>query len=171
MKKYFFLFLAAFLGLTFAACSDDDEKADEKPGEPQAQSVVGKWSGVTSLEEIGQGDVRMHYNFNADGTFEMIMEAWAQHRLGTYTVSGNQINMEVEKIEWFWNRDNGYMGVLDENGYESFEAWKKDRPEDWYMQATYKFDKDGYLYIENATFGLQLIFFSDPDYVPKKHIY
>lgn len=169
MKKYFFLFLAAMIGMTFAACSSDDD--DNNTEQQQGQSIIGQWSGVTSLEEIGQGDVRMHYKFNQDGTFEMIMEAWAQHRLGKYTVKGNEITMEVETIDWLWNRDNGYLGVLDESGYESFDAWKKEQPEDWHMKATYSFDKDGYLHIDNATFGMQLFFFSDPNYVPQKHIY
>lgn len=166
MKKYFFLFLAALLSLSFVACSDDDDNTEQ-----QGQSIVGQWSGVHSLDEASNGDVYMHYKFHKDGTFEMIMEAWAQHRLGKYTVSGNRITLEVEKIEWLWNRDNGYMGVLDESGYESFADWKNDRPEDWHMSATYEFDKDGILHINNATFGLELVFFSDPNYVPKKHLY
>lgn len=170
MKKYFFLFLAAFMSLGFVACSSDDDD-DNNTEQQQGKSIIGQWSGVISLEEIGQGGVHMHYKFNQNGTFEMIMEAWAQHRLGKYTVKGNEITMEVETIEWLWDRGNGYANALEESGYESFDAWKKDRPEEWSMKATYSFDKDGYLHIENATFGLDLFFFSDPNYKPQKHIY
>lgn len=169
MKKLFFLFLAVCMSLGFVACSGDDD--DNNTEQQQGQSIIGQWSGVTSLEEIGVGDVRMHYKFNQDGTFEVIMEAWAQHRTGTYAVEGNEITMDVRNIEWLWDRQNGYANVLEESGYESFGAWKADRPEDWHMRATYKFDKNGNLHLDNATFGLELIFFSDPNYVPQRHLF
>lgn len=171
MKKYLFLFLAAFMSLGFVACSGDDDD-NNNTEQQQGQSIIGQWSGVTSLEEIGNGDVRMHYKFNQDGTFDMIMEAWAQHRTGTYAVKGNEITMDVRNIEWLWDRGNGYANALEESGYESFDAWKADRPEDWHMKATYEFGKDGYLHIFNTTFnGMDLLFFSDPNYVPKKHLW
>lgn len=168
MKKYFFLFLAAFLSLGFVACSGDDD--DNNNEQQQGQSIIGQWSGCRP-DDVQRVDKYMHYKFNQDGTFEMIMEAWAQHRLGKYTVNGNEINMEVQTIEWLWDRENGYTDALDESGYESFAAWKADRPEEWNIKATYKFDKDGNLYLDNGTFNLDLVFFSDPNYVPKKHIY
>lgn len=169
MKKYFFLFLAAYMSLGFVACSSDDDD-DNNTEQQQGQSIIGQWSGCRP-DDVQRVDKYMHYKFNQNGTFEMIMEAWAQHRLGKYTVKGNEIYMEVQTIEWLWDRENGYADALDESGYESFAAWKADRPEDWNIKATYKFDKDGNLYIENATFNLELVFFSDPNYVPKKHLW
>lgn len=153
------------MSLSFVACSDDDDN-----NEQQTQSIIGEWSGCRP-DDVQHVDKYMHYKFRKDGSFEMIMEAWAQHRLGKYTVKGDQITMEVEKIEWLWDRNNGYTDALDESGYESFAAWKADRPEEWSMKATYKFDKDGNLYIDNATFGLELVFFSDPSYEPKVHLW
>lgn len=164
MKKYLFLFITALASLTFVACSNDDDNED------QPQSIVGEWSGCRP-DDVQHVDKFIHYKFRKDGTFVIMLEAWAQLRAGKYTVSGNEITMDVEKIEWLWDRNNGYSGALEESGYESFEAWKQGSPEDWHMKATYRFDKDGNLYIENSSFGLQLVFFSDPNYQPQVHLW
>lgn len=165
MKKYFFLLLATF-GLLTVSCGDDD--ANEENG--ASKSIVGEWSGV---REIGSTDIYVHYSFGKDGRFTVYMPAWGEVRGGTYSVKDGKVTLVVTAL--------GYIGSdgkpdYDESIYsakydrENFEEWTKGWPEDVRCTSPYYFDKQGYLYLPETNIGggLDLTYFSDPDYVPYK---
>lgn len=132
--------------------------------------IVGEWSGVREVTSPVT-DVRIHYNFKDDCTYEQIMEAWAQKRIGKYSVNGNTINMEVTSLEWLWDRDNGYNGVYDEAGVKDFAEWKATNPDEATYTMTYSFEKDGTLRLQGGPFGLDLIYVKNPGYQPQKHLW
>lgn len=133
-------------------------------------SIVGEWSGVREVTNPVT-DVRIHYNFKADGSYEQIMEAWAQKRIGKYSVNGNTINMEVTSLEWLWDRENGYSGVYDEAGVKNFAEWKATFPEEATYTMTYSLESDGTLRLHGGPLGLDLIYVKNPGYQPQKHLW
>lgn len=164
MKKYFFLFLAAMMSLTFVACGDDEDETGKGSG--KETSIVGEWSGVRSLDQESVKDIYIHYSFKSNGTFVMTMPAWEEQRSGSYTVDGNKLTMLVKELSWVRDRENGYKDVYDQYDSANYEDWANKHQDEVVMNATYKFDNNGTLTINNATFGLELIFFSDPKFDP-----
>lgn len=139
-------------------------------GSTPTNSIVGEWSGVREVTNPVT-DVRVHYNFKADGTYEQIMEAWAQKRIGKYSVSGNTINMEVTSLEWLWDRENGYSGVYDEAGVKNFAEWAAVNPDEAKYTMTYSLESDGTLRLHGGPLGLDLIYVKNPGYKPEKHLW
>lgn len=165
MKRTFAILAA--MALAFVSCTAEDNKEDEKG--PEAPKITGEWSGVRDLAE--KDDVFMHYSIKEDGTFTMIMEAWAQKRSGTYTADDKSITFTVKSWEWLWDRENGYADVNDENGVASWEEYAAQRPEEASWTATYEIDADGNMTLDGGPFNMELIYFLNPDYTPKKHLW
>lgn len=171
-KKFFYYFLLTFtlLNVSLTSCGDDDD-VDLSSGGKKEQTIVGQWSGVREVTSPIE-DVYMHWNFNADGTVEQIMEAWAEKRTGTYSDNKKgEVKVHITDISWLWDRENGYSDVFEQYGYADFEAFKKDRPEEVDFTMEYSFNSDGTLRLSNSPFGLDLIYVKNPGYQPKKHIY
>ena len=171
-KKFFYYFLLTFtlLNVSLTSCGDDDD-VDLSSGDKKEQTIVGQWSGVREVTSPIE-DVYMHWNFNADGTVEQIMEAWAEKRTGTYSDNKKgEVKVHITDISWLWDRENGYSDVFEQYGYADFEAFKKDRPEEVDFTMEYSFNSDGTLRLSNSPFGLDLIYVKNPGYQPKKHIY
>lgn len=172
MKKL--LLMCAVALFAFSACTKPKEDDGSK-----TPSVVGEWSGTR--DSADREGVRLHLSLKEDGSFAMIKEAWAQQRLGKYTVKDNVINVHIEKIEWLWDRGNGYEDAYDELGYKYDEnhvaypdpmaVFRKDKPEEADFNLTFSFDKDGILTFNEDIFGMNLFFFSNPDYKPTKHLW
>ena len=179
MKKKFFYFsllTLTLLSVCLTSCGDDDqlspETGDNQLPPQKEQSIVGQWSGVREVTSPIE-DVYVHWNFNADGTMEQIMEAWAEKRTGTYSDNKKgEVKVLITDISWLWDRENGYSDVFDQYGYADFEAFKKDRPEEVDFTMEYSFNSDGTLRLINSPIGLDgLIYVNDPGYQPKKHIF
>ena len=170
-KKFFYYCLLAFtlLNVSLTSCGDDDELSS---GDKTKQSIVGQWSGVREVTSPIE-DVYMHWNFNADGTVEQIMEAWAEKRTGTYSDDKQgKVKVHITDISWLWDRENGYSNVFEQYGYADFEAFKKDRPEEVDFTMEYSFNSDGTLRLINSPIGLdELIYVSNPGYQPKRHLF
>ena len=74
-------------------------------------------------DKLNNENVRIHFNFKADGTYEQIMPAWEEKNYGKYTVSGDLITFELTSLDWLWDRNNGYDNVYDQYGC----FWNPDR--------------------------------------------
>lgn len=196
MKKHFlFLSLLACVfcasSVVLSSCGDDDDNDPiEKPGNETAKSIVGAWSGIMEGDEVSNRMVRVHFNFKANGTFEQIMPAWEEIDYGKYTVSGNVVTFELTSLEWLWPRENeatgGYDNVYDQYGcywypdkyaenripYEDpFAQYALNWPGRVNFSAKYSFDKAGRLHFETLSgegpgFGLQLVYYNNPNFEP-----
>ena len=198
MKKHLIMALmAAFAAFTFCSCGDDEpEIKGDNTGNKDEVSIVGEWSGIIDGDSICDDAVRLHFNFKADGTFEQIMPAWEEKDFGKYTVSGDVITFKLTELSWLWNRNNGvttggYDNVYDQYGcywnpskydenrtvYEDpFAEFAKQWPERVDFSAKYSFDKDGNLHLESLTgegagFGLQVTYYKNPGFQPKRREY
>lgn len=179
MKKIFYLIAALFLGIAAVSC---DKEGDEKSKD---NSIVGEWSG----SQGGPGDtkgVMIHFSIKADGKMEMVMPAWIERRIGTYTVNGNKFSYKIDKLEWIVDRNNGYRNVYDQYGcwfkdddwqlpdaerklYDDPHAqWMASWPVDASGETEFNIDGDGHLSFTNGFLGLQLVYFRDPGFDAKK---
>lgn len=195
MKKFFMLALTAMISFSFVGCGDDEPEiatSDNNKGNKDEVSLVGEWSGISEAEELN-GDpyqVKVHFNFKADGTFEQIMPAWEEKDYGQYTVKGDVVTFKLTSLSWLWDRENGYDNVYDQYGcywnpgkydenrtvYEDPMAeYAKGWPGRVDFSAKYSFDKDGNLHFETVSgegpdFGLQLVYHKNPGYKPQRRV-
>lgn len=183
MKKILML-LAAAACLTAVSCEKEDENG--------SSSIVGEWSGVSSIEEKGNAEaVVVHFNFKEDGTYEQIMPAWAnQHGekdTGTYTVKDNVVTFKLTGIAWIKDdSSSGYDNIYDSYGcYWNPDKYAENRtkyadpfnqycinwPDRANSSAKYSFDKSGNLYFETVSgagpgFGRPLVYYKNPGFKP-----
>ena len=181
MKKKFFYFsllTLTLLSVCLTSCGDDDqlspETGDNQLPPQKEQSIVGQWSGVREVTSPIE-DVYVHSNFNADGTMEQIMEAWAEKRTGTYSDDKKgQVKVHITGISWLWDRNNGYKDVFDQYGCADFEAYKNTHPGEVDFTMEYSFNSDGTLRLSKTPFGfdqMNLIYVKNPGYQPHKHLF
>lgn len=174
MKKNLIQLFAVIALLSVVSCGSDDE--DIVPA--QDKSIVGGWSSMTTVPEnpFNPYDIPVHITFNADGTYTQVIIAWEQKREGTYKVEGNVVKFHMTKMEWLWDRENGYFNAYDErlktdDGiYNSqrdatYENFAKKYPEEIDFTSTYKFDDDGNLFFEGGAvdFNKNLLFCKDKE--------
>lgn len=185
MKKSIFLCTVALALVALTACSSNKDEEEPK----QEQSIIGSWS----LGDPNEGDIAIsiHFNFKKDGTFDLFIPHWEEGRYGTYTVSGNTVSFKVTKLEWLWDRKNGYVNVYDQwecyykgsisdENREKFEdphaEWERKYPDECKFSAVFSFKdgalimslKDGYC---PGLDGDNESFYSHPNYVPKEEMY
>ena len=73
MRKMF-LMLASVAVLAISCAKQGDDPKQENP-------IVGEWSGIMEGDKLNNENVRIHFNFKADGTYEQIMPAWEEKKL------------------------------------------------------------------------------------------
>lgn len=144
----------------FAFSSCDKENSDNP--------LVGEWSAtrgieVTASTTIPLEQVVAHYTFREDGTYSLVLPAWAERRNGTYTIEDNKVNFIVTSLEWVIIRENGYADVYDQYGVEDMEGWIEAWPEDAAYSSTFSIT-DGVLSFDEPLLGLDLRFINDPDF-------
>ena len=179
MKKKFFYFsllTLTLLSVCLTSCGDDDQLPgdDDQLHPGTGKSIVGQWSGVREVTNPIE-DVYVHWNFNADGTMEQIMPAWAEKRTGTYTDNKKgKVKVHITDMSWLWDRKNGYKDVFDQYGYADFDEYKDKHPGEIEFTMEYSFDSDGTLRLSKMPLGfdqLDLIFVNNPGYQPQKHLF
>ena len=180
MKKIFYLIAALFLGTAAVSCDKEED------GKSEDNSIIGEWSGTRDPGDKER--VMVHMSIKADGKLVLVMPAWIERRIGTYTVKGNKFSYKIDKLEWIVDRRNGYRNVYDQYGCwfknsdfelpddqrEKFDnphaQWAAGWPEDASGEKEFSIDKDGILSFKEGVFGLDLVFFKDPNFDEQKAI-
>ena len=166
--------------LAISCAKQGDDPKQENP-------IVGEWSGIMEGDKLNNENVRIHFNFKADGTYEQIMPAWEEKNYGKYTVSGDLITFELTSLDWLWDRHNGYDNVYDQYGCfwnpdkydenrtqypDPFAKFCQEWPDRARSSAKFSFDKDGHLLLEAVSgepvFGHHLVFHKNPGFKPVK---
>ncbi len=92
MKKYFYLFVLAFLPMCFIACGGDDDEVN--PSGLTTKNLIGDWIIIESGDGRSDGAnaaVRRIWSFNSDGTF--YDSRWGNEIYSKWEVSNDKLLM------------------------------------------------------------------------------